>query len=262
VSKNAAPRPGDVYLRFNGIDSYVEVPDADDYSVATGHGALSVSAWMRPDVLDFPRYEGTHYVHWMGKGDGDGPTGRQEWAFRMYNLHHTTEHPPRPNRISFYVFNPEGGLGVGSHVQDTVKAGEWLHVVGVADGSRTHLYRNGLLAGCDTYRGPAQGGCPIHFADPPHDTVQLVINPRAGSAPLRMGTRDFASFFEGGLTRVRLWKRALTAHEVAGLYAADAVPRTGLVGEFLLNADTGAVAVDSARGNDGTITAATWVRQH
>jgi hypothetical protein len=51
------------------------------------------------------------YVHWLGKGKGTGDTGQQEWVFRMYNLDNTTETPPRPNHISYYVFNREGGEG-------------------------------------------------------------------------------------------------------------------------------------------------------
>ena len=111
---SAAPKRGDIYLRFDGIDDYVEIPSSDDFSVSKT-GELTVSAWLKPDVLDFPNSEGTGYVHWMGKGDA----GQQEWVLRMYSLDNT-ETPPRPNRISFYVFNPQGGLGVGSHFQDPV----------------------------------------------------------------------------------------------------------------------------------------------
>ena len=50
---NAAPRPGDVYLRFNGLDDYVEIPSIADYSIATT-GELAVAAWIRPDSLNFP----------------------------------------------------------------------------------------------------------------------------------------------------------------------------------------------------------------
>jgi hypothetical protein len=104
---NSAPRPGDLYLKFNGVDNFVEIPSTADYSIATT-GELSVSAWIRPDTLNFQRWERTGYVHWLGKGEGAGTAGQQEWAFRMYNRDHTTEHPPRPNRISFYVFNLYG----------------------------------------------------------------------------------------------------------------------------------------------------------
>lgn len=61
----------------------------------------------------------------------------------MYNRHNPLDSPPRPNRISFYLFNPQGGLGVGSYVQEPIHKGQWIHVVGVADPSRTLFYKNG-----------------------------------------------------------------------------------------------------------------------
>ena len=141
---NAAPQIGDVYLKVTGVDSYVEIASVADYSIATT-GELSVSARMRPDTLDFPRWEETGYVYWLGKG----ASGKQEWAFRMYNRDNTTETPPRPNRISVCTFNPDGGLGVGSYFQDTLQEGNWIFVVGVADSTRTYIYRDGLYRRCN-----------------------------------------------------------------------------------------------------------------
>lgn len=254
---NSAPRKGDSYLKFTGADSYVEIVSIADYSVATT-GELSVAAWIRPDTLNFPDWEGTRYVYWLGKGEGAGGSGQQEWAFRMYNRDHTAEHPPRPNRISFYVFNPEGGEGVGSYFQDALHRGSWIFVVGVADSTRTYMYRDGDYQRCDTYRGASAGECPIHYQPPPNDNLQLEVNPTAGSSPLRLGTRDLNSFFEGGLSRVRIWNRALDGSEVSALYASDAAPSDGLVAEFLLNEGTGAKTADTAQGNDGTIFGAVW----
>lgn len=162
VPQNAVPQSGDVYLRFNGTDAYVEVPSITDYSVSTT-GALTVSAWMRPNTLNFPHVEPkSDYIHWLGKGDASGHDGNQEWTFRMYNHVDHFDTPPRPNRISFYLFNPQGGLGVGSYVQVPVIPGQWIHLVAVADSARTYLYRDGQFIRCDTYRGPAMGGCEIH----------------------------------------------------------------------------------------------------
>ena len=78
---------------------------------------------------------------------------------------------------------------------------------------------------------------------------------------MRLGTRDFASYFKGGLTRVRIWGRALLAAEIADLYAADVVPKDGIVAEFMLDADMGQVAADTAQGNNGTIVSAIWLTQ-
>ena len=261
MPNNAAPQAGDMYLELNGIDAYAEIASIGDYSVSTT-GNLTVAAWMRPDALNFPNVESnSDYIHWLGKGETAGSNGDQEWTFRMYNQTDTHDSPPRPNRISFYVFNPQGGLGVGSFVPGPVTQGEWIHIVGIADATRTYLYSNGQYIRCDTYRGPAQDGCEIHYQAPPNQNLQLVIDPQAGLAPLRLGTKDLGSFLQGGLSRVRLWNRVLTAMEVLDLYATDTTPPDGLVAEFLLEADQDTTAVDTALGNDGTIVNGVWAVQ-
>jgi hypothetical protein len=136
---------GTHYLVFDGERNYVEIADSPDLSVATT-GQLSVSAWIRPDVLTFPVSESTGYVHWMGKGE----PGQREWVFRMYN-ETTTDPSPRPNRISFYVFNLSGKEGIGSYVQEPLRAQEWMHIVGIADGETTSIYKNGEFKRCDRY---------------------------------------------------------------------------------------------------------------
>jgi hypothetical protein len=261
MNASATPSAGDVYLALSGEDQYVEIPNSADYSVSTT-GELTIAAWLRPDTLNFAAVEdGTDYINWLGKGDASGASGNQEWTFRMYNQHDPLDSPSRSNRISFYVFNPQGGLGVGSYVQVPIHRGRWIHVVGVADNAQTYFYNDGQYVRCDTYSGPAQGSCEIHYQAPPNENLQLVIQPQAGSAPLRLGTKDLGSFLEGGLTRVRLWNRALSATEISNLYSRDSAPAEGLVAEFLLNADTGATAVDTAQGNNGVVVNATWATQ-
>jgi len=190
VVANAAPRQGDVYLRFNGLGNYVEIPSTVDYSIATT-GELAVAAWIRPDTLNFPRWERTGYVHWLGKGEGAGDGGQQEWVFRIYNRDDTTENPPRPNRVSFYVFNPDGRLGVGSYFQDALQEGNWMFVVGVADTTRTYIYRDGRYRRCDTYRGPPDD-CLVGVGRTPWRTISStefseMLNSRASSMRLTYG---------------------------------------------------------------------------
>jgi hypothetical protein len=85
MSKNASPRSGDVYLKFNRRDSYVEVWSIGDYSVSTT-GELTISVWLRPDTLNFPSVDkNTDYIHWLGKGEKSHPNSNEEWALRMYN---------------------------------------------------------------------------------------------------------------------------------------------------------------------------------
>ena len=211
------------YLQFDGVSSYCEVPDSPDLSIATT-GALSVAAWIRPDTLTFSAVEGSGYVHCMGKGE----TGREEWKCRMYSQDNSEG---RDNRISFYVFHPEPGKGIGAYVQEPVTAGEWIHIVGVADGSDVHLYRDGALKNTQHYGGKLT---PVH-----------------GAAPLRLGTCDFASYFQGALAEVRIWNRALSADEARGLYTGSNVPRDGLRAEYLFR-----LGGDSADGHDAAVNGA------
>ncbi len=223
-------------LHFDGIQSYIEIPDSPDFSLTTT-GALTVSAWIRPATLTFPSTEGKGvdlskaYVHWLGKGEA----GQQEWVFLMYSLDNTDG---RANRISFYVFNPDGGLGVGSYYQDPnnpIQVGVWIHVVGSADSTKTYIFINGAPIASDAYQG--------------------TIQPQRGTAPMRIGTRDFNSFFEGEIREARVWNRTLTNAEVASHYASDSVPQHGLVAEYLLTQD---IAPDTAGNHDSKIIAGTW----
>src|ERR1700674_3234026 len=161
-------------LVFDGQDDYIEIPDDVQFSVAST-GQLSVSAWIRPDVLTFPVSQSTGYAHWLGKGEA----GQNEWVFRMYNQS-TKDNPPRSNRISFYVFNPAAREGIGSYFQEPVQAGGWIHVVGPGDGDVTTIYKNGEFKDCDRYPGTGPGPCHNYSPD-------RWITPTHGTAPLRIG---------------------------------------------------------------------------
>ncbi len=251
---NAAPQPGEPILLFDGRSTRIEVPTRPEYSLPPRH-TMTVSAWIRPDTLEFPDSEGTGYVHWMGKGESD----RQEWTFRMYSLT-TTDWPRRPNRTSFYVFNASGDRGTGSYEQEAVSPGEWMHMVGVADAGCTHFHKNGRFRDCDVYREARKGECVSHPGIAECDSSGDPVEPEAKDAPLRIGTRDCRSHFLGAIARVKIWQRILTDGEITALHASDALPEGDRpVAEFLLNEGSGEVANDSSPlGNHGAITAGIW----
>ena len=166
---------------FDGTSGYVEIPDDNLFSEPTS-GAITVEAWMRPDSTAMPRDESGGYVHWMGKG----VSGQHEWVARMYQDGNSEG---RENRISFYSFNLTGGLGAGSYFQDTVTVGGWIHYAGEFDDVNTYIFKNGVLRDMDPLSG--------------YDIV-----PGNGTAPVRIGTRDFDSFFQGSVARVAIYRRA------------------------------------------------------
>ena len=180
---------------FNGTSAYIEVADHNVFTVPTT-GALSISVWMRPDVLIFPVDESTGYVHWMGKG----VSGQHEWVFRMYS-HDNTE--LRENRTSFYMFNLTGGQGAGSYVQEPVTTGTWIHYVAVVNMSADTItwYKNAVQKDQDAFQVSSYN-----------------IVPQNGTAPVRIGTRNLTSFFKGAIDDIRFYNRILTPAEIQQLY--------------------------------------------
>lgn len=195
---------GDTANRFNGSNNYFEIQDHDLLEITTT-GILTIEAWMRPDVLQFPNWEGSGYVHWMGKGEGDGTTGQQSWLARMYNY---TNQENRPNRISGYAFNPEGGLGAGSYFQDPINTTDWIQytlVINTVDTSDTYptgytkIFKNGVLRDQDSLIG-------------------YNIIPENTTAPTRIGTQDLDSFLQGSVGKVAIYDYELTERQLVAHY--------------------------------------------
>lgn len=195
----------DTAIKLDGQRSYVEIPDATEFSQATSGQGLTVEVWVRPDTPVFEGETKDHHIHWLGKGE----KGQYEWSLRFYSKDST-----RPNRISAYIWNPAGGLGAGAYFQDALRPREWIHIVVCYDpGNRTNpgagvsIYKNGVFRG-----GPStQRGALYSSYD---------IMPAHGLAPVRLGTRDLKSFLIGGIDEVAIYPRVLSAAEILDNYKA------------------------------------------
>ncbi|NKX55830.1 LamG domain-containing protein [Arthrobacter sp. E918] len=193
---------GDTAADFDGKTAYLQVKDAAALSPATG-GVLTLEAWMRPDALKFP-VEGNNmrYMHWMGKGEPNN----HEYVARFYS----NTDPQRPNRISGYQFNIDGGKGAGSYFQDTIRAGTWIHYVLVINAkAKSDSYPNGYVR--------------IYRDGKLRDTTNLdyggtVIVPKRGNAPFRIGTRDLDTFFEGAIGKVAIYGKELRPESIKKHY--------------------------------------------
>ncbi|MGO4255118.1 LamG-like jellyroll fold domain-containing protein [Marmoricola sp. RAF53] len=193
---------GDRARRFNGRGQYLRFADSKAFEI-DATGALTVEYWMRPDTLQFRDTEGSGYVYVLGKGN----PGSQEWLTRMYSRQNQES---RPNRISGYSFNPQGGLGAGSYFQDPVAAGRWIHVALVVN-SRARssaypmgyvkIYKNGVLRDTDSLQGYG-------------------IVPRSGTAPLRVGTGYLSSFFQGAVGNIAFYGREVSGKRLRAHYLA------------------------------------------
>lgn len=204
---------GDSAARFDGSRRYLEVTDHSRWSPATT-GAFTIEAWVNPSTLRFTNGRAnTCFVHWLGKGTSN----QHEWTMRMYSNVTPCETPQRPNRTSVYAFNLAGGLGTGAYFQGgldgvpAMQVGQWVHVVGVINEQRkstafpngyVKIYRNGRL---------------INTRDL---SSTVPIDLRNGSAPVRIGTRDLSSFFQGSIGKVALYGHEVSASRVRAHYNA------------------------------------------
>jgi hypothetical protein len=203
-------------VQFHGAD-WVEICDSIDFSQPTSQVGLTVEAWMRPDFLAFPgesspdpTSQENPYVHWLGKGD----KGQDEWGLRFYSSEPNSSPAGRPNRMSAYIWNLAHGKGAGAYVDEPVEVGNWIHIVGCYQPgdmnsiplAGVQLYKNGQFK-----KGPPDKG--TLYANP-----EFAILPAHGTAPVRLGTRDKASFFFGALDEVAIYPRVLTADEILENY--------------------------------------------
>lgn len=197
---------GDQAALFNGRGQYLQVPSASSLSVPHT-GCLTVQAWVRPDVLQFPEEEGSGYVYILGKG----ASGKQEYALRMYSQTNR-ENPERPNRISAYAFNLIGGKGSGAYFQDKVQPHVWMMVTFVIDNQPSPGWPDGYIA---IYRGSQLRG--------QVSMSQYHVTPQAADAPFCVATRQGRSFFKGAIGKVAVFDYAMSAQQVRSIYNAMSV---------------------------------------
>ena len=145
-----------------------------------------------------------------------------EWAARIYGSDNT-DVPWRGNRISGYAFNVAGGRGIGSYVQDEVTACDWIHYVLVinttpqdpSDPGYTKIYLDGSGAMPEPWDD--MDSLLEYWPDP---TTPHLVQPGDGNAPLRVGTRDFNSFFLGAIGKVAVFDYELSPEQIQSHFAA------------------------------------------
>lgn len=206
----ATTKIGEKYPRFDGRSQYAVRSDHARFSPDTT-GKFTIEAWIRPDVLTFADIEQSGYVAWAGKGERSGPDGNREWTTRIYS---DPNEENRGNRISGYLYGPQGGQGAGSYFQDKLagRPHAWIHYVFAIN----TVYRSA------TY---PRGYTRIWRDGVRRETASIARYPEVravrGDGRLRVGTRDGASFFNGGIAKFALYDRALLDDEVLKHYKAS-----------------------------------------
>jgi len=192
-------------LIFDGADDYVQFQASPSFDISTG--LVSVSLWAKLAYLpaELPAAFGAlfdsetdNYVIYEDRGN---------------------------NQLRFKVTTTNGAARPGIGASD-LKTGEWLHIVGVYDGTNAKIYLNGILKGTLPLTGTVKPG------------QVAMLGKSSTSSP---------TFYKGSIDNVQIFNRALSYEEVAGLF-------TGLKGK----ADTTLVSVKP----EGTLPAAFAVSQN
>jgi hypothetical protein len=202
-------------LSFDGQSSFVELGEPADLNFT---GNVTIEAWVR------------------AKNTG---------GFHDILAHGYTQTPP--GELFLRIFAGQYQVGSWDGMNHAVSApipaedaGKWVHLAGVYDGTRWHLYRNGQ-----------------ELASNPDPVGVVPVN-----APWAIGARGGGSerFFDGDIAEVRLWKVARTPDQVReDMHREPKSDATGLVGSWPLSEGQRTVAGDRSKSQaHGVLRGATW----
>lgn len=163
---------------FDG-NGYIHMKDVDGFSPVTEH-SLSVSFWVNLTSADFQN------ATLVAKP--------QEWAFKADGAG-----SPTPYRISFVVYDSSGNATELSFTESSFY-GQAVHIVGIVDGTRIYLYRNGVLASSGV----------------------VSSLPRNTKSQLYVGGDRSGNYFKGIIDELVISGRPLSSSEIWKLYQKKA----------------------------------------
>ncbi|MEN8155532.1 MAG: glycerophosphodiester phosphodiesterase family protein [Bacteroidota bacterium] len=163
-------------MKFDGVEDYVQIPLTGSLNITTS--AVSMSTWVKLSYLpgEMPSTYGPVY-------DSDSD---------CYIIYEDANN----NELRFKVATSGGAERPGIN-SSRLRTGEWIHVVGVYDGSQASIYMNGVVE--DTHTG-----------------LSGTVKPNQSA---RMGENG-GHYFKGGVDDLQIYNRALTDKEIQFLYEA------------------------------------------
>jgi len=181
-------------------DGFVFINDTHDFSIVNNPNGMTISFWICPSTNSFKTANKYGYIRFLGKSD----VRKHEWCFTIYNANASD----RPYRISFYIHNATGGLGIGAYFQEPWNIDEWIFITGVIQNGVLKIYKNGI------YKHSS-----YNYSEP--NPIGRII-PKDTDSPLCIGKRcDVEEYFEGKVDDFRIYNRALNDTEIKSLYSSS-----------------------------------------
>jgi glycerophosphoryl diester phosphodiesterase len=168
-------------LQFDGVDDHVSFQPSPSFDI--NGNAVTVSLWAKLDYLpsDLP-------CSWGPLFDSDGDNyvlyedrGNKELRFKV-TTNSTAERPGIP--------------------EASLKTGQWLHIVGVYDGTQARIYLNGIVKDIHTISGDVKTGQQAYLGRSGN------VNP---------------CYFKGSIDNVQIFNLALNSDEILDLFNSGKV---------------------------------------
>jgi len=176
-------------LDFDGVNDYVNFGDIDEMEF--GNSSFSISCWFYT--------KGTHDT---GPGNDGKNAGMLAAKYDLNAGRQWLLGQRADGTVGFAAFYSDHSLGSKSlDSTTTYSAGQWVHCVGVVDGSQMYLYMNGVLDNSGSCLGTITG----------YSTNVLV-------GAIQSSSTNFYQRFNGIIDDVRVYDYALNASEVYQLY--------------------------------------------
>ena len=178
-------------ISLNGTTQYGTTPDETSLDIAS---QITLAAWIRParqatqDLIKKAAMDATNgYELSLASTDVSSPAPKK--VFVRFNQA-TSANTYRVNSVSDYPFD----------------GNTWMHVAATYDGATIRLYINGIE----------------------ESSLAASIAIATNNLPLSIGGQsDATRFFQGALDQARVYNRALSAQEIAGLVGGS-LPPSGL----------------------------------
>ncbi|MEW6617210.1 MAG: LamG-like jellyroll fold domain-containing protein [Patescibacteria group bacterium] len=164
-------------LDFNGTNQYTRVSSNTTLDLA---GVGTVAAWIKIPSS----WSGSLYPNVVSKGANAG-WDTDGWSLYAFG--------PASNAIGVGFRN--GGTTLNVAFTNSLKD-QWIHIVGVWNGSMVYIYQNGVLK----------------------NSTGQAINPPSTSSPVTIARDNGGQYFDGLIDEVRIYNRALTATEILQMY--------------------------------------------
>ena len=174
-------------VEFDGVDDYINM-DADSLDWGAGDG--TVSLWVR-----YSETQDSYYTKLLIKGAGGA--NQKRYTIQTAGDYET---------LAFSI--DDNGAGGFAEVAHDIASndGYWHHVVGVRDGNNLRLY----IDGAESPNSPVS----IAGYGDIDDDEELTI----GAGNTGEGGSGNDDYFDGSISDVKIWNRALSAAEVRQMY--------------------------------------------